>query len=252
MPIHDGVVVTAAAVAVPSPATREPVLALALHVEHDAARAPIVGGPSESVDVVTGVFTTAGGGIGTLRQTLAVTPRGVAGGGVSYDILQRLPARPGRYELRIGLRNRARGQTGSVYTFVDVPDFRRLPFAVGSAAIYVTTGSPAMADHLEDVLPAPPTARRTFTRSERAMAFMRIYQEAPTGAVETAARILDEHNRRPYGQDARLEPSAFRNGYADYVVDLPLAGLAPGEYLLTIEARTTLASERRDVRFTVR
>ena len=74
--------------------------------------------------VVTAVFNAGGRSVGTLRQTLTVTPQIGNGGVVSYDILQRLPAKPGRYELRIGLTNQTRQQAGSVYTFVDIPDTR--------------------------------------------------------------------------------------------------------------------------------
>lgn len=252
MPSHDGVSLSAHASAFAAPPTREPVLAIALHVEHDAPAGAPPAARSESVEVVTGVFTTTGRAIGTLRQTLSVTPRQIAGGPVTYDVLQRIAAKPGRYELRIGLHNPTRRQTGSVYTSIDVPDFRKARFAVGDVEIYVPPGSPAMAESLSDVLPAPPTARRVFDRGEHATAFLPVYQASPPAPVAISTRIVDEHNRQQYGQETSIDVSSFKAGRADYTADLPLVDLASGSYLLTIEAKTALNAERRDVRFSVK
>src|SRR5205823_5903388 len=143
------------------------------------------------------------------RQTLDVTPRTDAGE-ASYDVLQRLPARPGRYEVRIGVNNPARHQSGSVYTYVDVPDYANLAYAMSDIALFAPAGRTAMAETLEDVVLAPPTARREFDRGEHATAFLRLYQMVGASSpVTLSARIVDERGRTRHGQDATVAAADF-------------------------------------------
>jgi VWFA-related protein len=253
MPMHDGIAISANAMALEVPGTRAPVVAVALHVRHDANANVAATGP-ESIEVVTGVFNTEGQPVGALRQTLTVTPQAGAAG-MAYDVLQRIPAKPGRYELRIGLHNATRHQTGSVYTYVTVPDYKRLPFTLTDIAVYAPVGTPVMKEGLADVLVAPSTARREFDRHERAAAFLRIYEGAsgPPLPVALTARIVDESDRRIFDQQTAFAVADLSaNRTADYEVDLPLSELAAGAYLFTVEARTSNSSARRDLRFTVK
>jgi VWFA-related protein len=254
MPVRDGIALSAHASAFADPKTQQPVVTLSLHVQHEATPAKAAAAAeSESVEVLTEVLSMTGRIVGVLRQQLVVKPRTDATGETEYDILQRMPAKPGRYELRVGLRNDTRRQTGSVYTFVDIPDYRRSSFVAGDIELYAPPGSAAMAESVRDVLLAPPTARRTFERGEHVTAFVQFHQASPAASVAITAQVVDEHNRRQYGQDATLAPSDFKtSGRGDYIIDLPIAALQPGAYLLTIDARTPLASERRDVRFSVK
>jgi hypothetical protein len=204
---------------------------------------------------VTGVFTTSGRSIGVLRQTLSVTPVTRSPGSVGYDVLQRLPAKAGHYELRIGVQNLARHQTGSVYTFVDVPDFSGRPFVMSDISVYAPGPAPATADNLTDVLLAPATARREFDRGDRPTAFLRLYQgvAGPPASVFLNTTIVDERNRKRYGQDATLPPSSFSNGGStDYVVNLPFQDLETGTYLLTVDAKAGVFTDRRSVRFEIK
>ncbi len=257
MPARDGVTLSARASAFAFPGTGEPLIAVALHVEHAANRAasPPAATGSEQVELVTEIFTMTGRGVGVLNQTLAVKPAPGPDGGASYDLLQQLPARPGRYELRIGLHDNARHQTGSVYAFVTVPDYHKARFTLGDVELFTPSVSPAMVGNLAGVLPAPPTAVRTFTRQDRATAFVRLSQRLgrTPDRVFVSASVIDDRDRKRYGQDVSMEAASFEaTGTADYAVDLPLADLEPGAYLLRIEARPGNAAEVREVRFTVR
>lgn len=256
IPKRDGVTISANAAVFDVPATHQPVVALALHVTHEASAQPATqASQAEQVDVVTGVFSMLGRPLGALQQTLSVTPQTGTTGTVSYDVLQRIPAKPGRYELRVGLRNTARHQTGSVFVFVDVPDYRKSGLALTQVALYAPMGRPAMKDSLADVLLAPSTARREFDRRERVSAFLRVYEGAsgPLTSVTLSSRIVDESDRRKFEQQAALPAAEFQGArMADYAVDLPLAELGAGSFLLTIEARAPGFTARRDVRFTVK
>lgn len=257
LPVHTGVLLNAQVSPLPSMKTRTPVLAVTLHAEHDPSpTAPRALMPApEQVEIVTAVFNAGGRGVGTLRQTLMVTPQLGNGGVVSYDVIQRLPARPGRYELRIGVTNQTRQQTGSVYTFVDIPDYLHETFVMGEVGVYASRMRAAAAEAMNDLLPAPATARRLFGRDETATAFVRFYQGfgGPPASIFLKAQVIDERNRKRYGQEGSIPSSSFSGGAtADYMIDLPLQDLERGEYLLSIEAKAGSAERRRDVIFAVR
>jgi hypothetical protein len=252
LPVRDGISLTASATPL-AMAGGAPVLVVTVHAEQAAAQG-VQAEVSERVDVATTVFTPSGQAIGGLAQKLDVTPK-VDAGVAAFDLLQRLPTSPGRYEVRIGVTNPARHQTGSVYTFVDVPDFTNMAYAMSDVSVFAPASRPAISANLADVLLAPPTARREFDKGEHATAFLRFYQMlgAPT-PVTVSMRIVDAQDRRRFSQDATIDSAAFKsNRSADYVIDLPIADLEPGAYLLTIQAKSGfLWASRRDVRFTVR
>ena len=257
LPERNGVRLAAQFSPVADPITREPVLAVVLHVEHDEQDAiggslPVLPGQTEQVDVVTSVLAAGGRTVGTLRQTLNVKPR-IAGGAATYDVLQRLDARPGRYELRMGLTNQTRRQSGSVYAFVDIPDYRETPFAMSEIGLFSPTGATAMKEDLAELLPAPPTARRRFGRSESITAFVRVSQfsdgAAPT--VYLNVRVLDQKNRQRFGQETSLVAPQFVEHHADYVAELPLSGLEPGEYFLEVQAKSGSRTLTKNVIFRV-
>ncbi len=195
-----------------------------------------------------------GRAVGALRQTLTVTPPPGAAG-TAYDLLQRIPARPGKYELRIGVHNTTRHQAGSVQLFVDVPAFDKVSFALSDIGVYAPIGTPAMQGSLADRLLAPPTARRDFDRSERATAFLRLYErgEGFPRPVAVSARVIDDHDRQRFGREGSITAEQFgATNTADFVLELPLADLGGGTYLLTVTATAGGSSARRDVRFTIR
>jgi DNA anti-recombination protein RmuC len=83
---------------------------------------------------------------------------------------------------------------------------------------------------------------------------MRLYQPATgaASAVQMTTAIVDDHNRRRYGQQTSIDASSFSAGGSDYIVNLPLADLEPGSYLLTIDAKAGIFVERRDMKFLVK
>jgi hypothetical protein len=81
-----------------------------------------------------------------------------------------------------------------------------------------------------------------------------VYQggKDPLVPVKVSARIVDSSTRAMFGDTATLGTEQFgADRSADYRLDLPLARLADGEYLLTIEATGREKSMSRDVRFRV-
>jgi VWFA-related protein len=214
------------------------------------------GGPGETVvHVLAGAFDRHGAALAHAGQTLAVTPREAGDRQFEYQVLMRLDLRPGRYEIRAAVEDSTLGRAGSVYGYVDVPDFRQTPVTMSGVLLEATPGLVTVpADELAGLVPVTPTARRTFARADRVQAFLRIYQglarAATPGYLE--ARILDADGRLVFRQESRIVNDQFgASRAADVTLDLPVDRLDPGAYLLTLEARHGNETATRDVRFTV-
>jgi hypothetical protein len=222
------------------------------------ARQPVppgLAGKTTEVKVLTAAFGPDSRSADFVNQTIGVTWRPDASGSSRYEIVSRLTLKPGRYEVRVAL-DAAPNQRGSVYTFVDVPDFAKQPLSLSGMVLAVSPEvSSAGREAFANVLPLVPTAQREFARTDRATAFLQIYQEAsaPTRPATVRARIADSTDRILMDEAAALPAERFAATHsADYRLELPLAKLEPGEYLLTIDAAQGQNLARRGVRFTVR
>ena len=204
------------------------------------------------VKVLAAAFDRNGRSVQSETRTLAVTWRPDASGSMPYELLSQLNVKPGRYELRLAVDASA-NQRGSVYTYVDVPDFSQQPLSLSGIVLGATAGPlSAPKDALAALLPIVPTARRSFTSADRVTAFVRVYQaskKTPLPATVTA-RIVDAKDAVAFTETTTMAAERFAAGYAaDYRIELPLATLAGGPYLLTIDASAGQSSARRGVRF---
>jgi VWFA-related protein len=255
IPERHGLTLTANPLVFATPTTHDPVVILALHAQHEGSQERPTANPGPSIDIATTVFTTDGRPVGMFHQTLDVQPASSPAAPLGYDVLQRLPAKPGRYELRTAVTDTARGQSGSVYAFVDIPASSKVPFSWSDVGLSALTAKPATKDSVTDVVPALPLARRTFDRQEQVTAFIRGYRGSgvlPT-PIELVSRIVDERDRNRLEQKAAFSQANFdASQQMTYAIDLPLKTLEPGSYLLTMEAKAGKVRTTRNVRFTVR
>lgn len=155
----------------------------------------------------------------------------------------RLPA--GTYQIRVAAGNRV-NRAGNVVADVDVPDFRKGPLALSGlslasprlpAALTVRAGA-----ELTPVSGPPPTTSREFDRDETIRVSAQVYSTAkPSGseAVEITATLRAPDGRVVSTSPARAASAGLASprGYG-FSADLPLAGVAPGPYLVHVEART--------------
>jgi hypothetical protein len=234
------------------PGSTESAVAVVLEVRQPAD----VGGRSQQgpVTVVVAAFDRNGRAVQSETQTLGITWRADATGATPYEILSRLPLKPGRYEVRAALEASA-NQHGSVFTFVDVPDFSQQPLALSGIVLAASPPGPvAPKDAFAHLLPVVPTAKRRFARTDRVTVFVRVYQGG-RGAAQPATvtvKTTDVNDRVVATTVATLAADAFAPARAaDYQLDLPLDRLEPGEHLLTVEAARESLTARRSVRFSV-
>jgi VWFA-related protein len=208
----------------------------------------------EPVKVLAAAFDRNGRSAQSETKTLAVTWKPDASGSMTYELLSRLTLKPGRYELRLAV-DASVNQRGSVYTFVDVPDFAQQPLSLSGIVLGATPGPlSAPEDAFANLLPIVPTARRTFTAADRATVFVRVYEASkkPPLAATLTTRIVDTNDGVVSTETVTIAADRFKDArVADHRIELPLSTLAKGQYLLTVDTTAGEYSARRGVRFSV-
>ena len=220
-----------------------------------AANLPAGGQPNtRRVNVITTAFDANWAAKGAVKQILELTMSPPTDGEPQYEVLSRLPLRPGRYEVRVAAESG--GRTASVFLDVDVPDFAREDLSVSGLVLECTRLSRmATTNVFETLIPIVPTTIRDFAQTDRVTAFLRVYQGGKRELIAptVAARIIDSENRTVSEESASLSAADFSSARAaDYRLELPLSRLAAGEHLLTIDVAAGKRVLRRDVRFGVK
>ena len=159
----------------------------------------------------------------------------------------RISLPPGRYQIKVGARESVSGQAGSVFYDLEVPDFRKERLMVGG--LLMTTPSVQQTPSIQpdpnvskELLPAPATSRREFPRSDVLALYTEIYDNDSSRQarrVEVTVRLVSET-----GTDVIVSRDELENGTSGekpweiygYAKRIPLKELAPGRYLLRVEA----------------
>jgi len=121
---------------------------------------------------------------------------------------------------------------------ISVRDLKN-PVALGTAEVLRTRNAREFRA-LETDPQAVPVAAREFSRTERLI--IRVPAYAPDGGPRVTARLMNR-----LGQSMRelvVEPPSIPGGR--FQIDLPLAGLAPTEYLIELTASSP-AGEAKDL-----
>jgi VWFA-related protein len=161
----------------------------------------------------------------------------------------RMTLPPGRYQLRVGIRESGAGEMGTVFYDLHVPDYNQNGLAMSgllltdAAARGQFTSQPDT-DLPAGSLPAPATSRRTFRQNDTLSLFAEIYDNLPSRdprEIEVTTTLVGEDGVAPVnareslgGSDARRDS---RNSRFAVVRNIPLQGVKPGRYRLRLEAR---------------
>ena len=162
---------------------------------------------------------------------------------------------PGRYQLRIGARDPLGNKAGTVFYDVRVPDFTKDPLMMSGLLL----ASPAAPEVLtpqhdpigEKLLGAPATSRREFTQNETLTLLTELYDNMPAQQarqIEVSVRLIGEGGREAFAaRDSLSNGSAGAQNWTafSYAGHIPLKNVAPGRYLLRVEAHDrSTAGER--------
>jgi hypothetical protein len=150
----------------------------------------------------------------------------------------------------------ADGKQGSAFIEVAVPDFAKEALSLsGLTLTRAAAPSPAGKEVLADALPVVPTTVREFSKADRVTAFMRVFQggKGALASVQLVTTLVDEIQRTLVNQSDTLAAARFGTARAaDVTFELPLARLAPGQYLFTFDATIGERHASRHVRFTLK
>jgi VWFA-related protein len=209
--------------------------------------------PGQVVTLAATAFDQDGNAGGTHRQTVKLVSPPLTTN-PQFEAISRLPVKAGRYEVGVAAENA--GHTGGVFAGVDVPNFAKDPLSLSGLVIGRTPdgGLPPSAS-VADLLPLLPTTARVFAPGDRVSAFLRIYQggTAKASNVQLTTRVIDDQDKTVTDDAMTVQAEQFTpQRAADHRVDLPVARLRPGQYLLRIEAALGNRRVQREVRFTVR
>ncbi|MGH9346758.1 MAG: VWA domain-containing protein [Vicinamibacterales bacterium] len=164
-------------------------------------------------------------------------------------LMFRLNLAPGRYQLRAGAHETGSAAVGSVHYDIEVPDFNQAPLSLSGVVLTSTsaaaTPTPRPDPELDALLRAPPAVTRDFARTDTLAALFALYHDAkePVGTVDVAITVAADDGQVRFSSDLQITEDNLRkapHGYGS-IVQVPLAGLVPGEYVLRVQARSRTA-----------
>ena len=177
-------------------------------------------------------------------------------------MLNRLDLPPGKYQLRVAAHDTNGGNVGSVQYDLSVPDFQKAPFSI--SGIVLTSGLGAALptvrpdEQLKPVLPGPPISLRSFPQNDEVALFAEVYdnEASKPHKVDIVTTITTDEGRVLFKTDETRDSSDLggaRGGYG-YATRIPMKDLAPGKYVLKVEAKSRLGNgpaAARDLRIEV-
>ena len=239
LPLH----VTAATFAVPG--RREAEVIIMARME------PLIATPNlTKVALTATAIDTESKSYGTQRQTMDVTS--TAGSRIHPDLPSHLPLPPGRYMVHLAAESE--GRTGTVFVDVEVPDFAKSPLSLSGLVLQRGSATRVADKAIASLIPVAPTTVREFGTADEVTIFLRVYQggKGRVVPVRMLAKVTNERNSVASNQDTVIGVDDFGNTRsADYRVMLPVTDLAPGHYILEIEAQSGARHLKRSARFTI-
>jgi VWFA-related protein len=258
---------------------RRGAVAIALDVRQPIPDRPQGERVNITTELRTAAFSPDGIAKGVQRHTARVVVRPGATGSAQYEALSKIDLPPGRYRLRLAAYDTNAAKAGSVMLDVVVPDFLRESASVSGVILAVTPARPsAPRDLLQGLVPLVPTAQRTFRGGDRVFGFFKIYQPSSRTVLAATVRItltdrggqLRFEKTQLIGADRFVDPARpgaqvmTRTGFrdassepvaalraADVEDELPIASLAPGDYVLAVAVHVGTFSVVREIRLSI-
>jgi VWFA-related protein len=199
-----------------------------------------------ALDVVVVATDRTGQPVASARQRSTVAAGGFAADAAEVNIPSHLELPPGDYGIRVAIEDSTKGRVASVFSDLTVPRFIDDPLTLSGVNIDVAADSTAT---------PRPTTRRSFRRTDQVRAQLQIYQGTrrtePIDTVSMRVQIVDAKGVAVRDQTLPFNEQTFKDRRADCLITLPLARLAPGEYLLKLDATRGRHTSGRALRFVV-
>jgi hypothetical protein len=198
-----------------------------------------------------------------VRHVGDVTMRGSARTNLErrLHVLTRTNLQPGRYQLRIAVGTAQRG--GSVVYDLEIPDYTKKDLTMSGVVLRGSNDAEGMflpaGDPFRPLSSSAPTTVRTFENTDRVSVFAEIYDNADANphSLELKAEIRNEYGElTPILTVSRSSEDLKKNAGGTLRLDaqLPLAKLASGRYVLSVDVRSSAGGDTiaRSVPFQVR
>ena len=172
-----------------------------------------------------------------------------------FRVLTRLELPPGTYQLRVAAKATGSG-TGSVHYDLVVPDFLKDPLNISGIVVTSRTAgevpTAGVIPDLGDALPGPPTTAREFSTADELAVLAEVYDNegAQSHSVDITSTLKAEGRVQVFTNSERRsskELGGTRGGYG-YTTRIPLRDLAPGLYVLRVEAKSSLGRSEATAR----
>ncbi len=196
---------------------------------------------------VVGIATdTNGKNFSTDRNTLNLnmkpdTAKRVRATG--FRVIQSLDLQPGRYLLRVAVREGNTRKAGMVSYDLEVPEFTKAPLTMSGVALTSAMSGAAPTirpkDPIEKLLPGPLTTYREFPQIDELALFAEIYDNVKQPhKTEIVATVKSEGGQSVFENREEHDSSELAGSAGGYGFQarVPLKDLAPGLYVLRVEA----------------
>ncbi|MEP6784089.1 MAG: VWA domain-containing protein, partial [Acidobacteriota bacterium] len=168
-------------------------------------------------------------------------------GATGFRVIQSLDLAPGRYNLRMAVREANSKKSGSVTMDLDVPDFSKEALMMSDIALTSAMSGSVPTIHpkdpLEKILPGPLTTYRDFITMDEVALFAEIYDNnKQPHKVEIVGTVKAEGGQQVFQtreEHSSSELAGSAGGYG-FQARVPLKGFAPGLYVLRVEGTSQI------------
>jgi VWFA-related protein len=174
----------------------------------------------------------------------------------------RIALPPGRYQLRVGVRETGAGEMGSVFHDLQVPDYNASGVAMSGLLVTHQAARQQFSAQPDDqlppgALPAPATTRRTFSQGDVVSLFAEIYDGRSSRErrrIEMITTLVGEDGNAAFSSreslDGATADAGQRSARIPITKQIPLRDVQPGRYVFRVEARLLGGDEKPVVRET--
>jgi len=176
-----------------------------------------------------------------------------------FRVINSLDLPPGRYQLRIAAREGNSQRAGSVLYDLEVPDFSKEPLSISSIALTSASSSIAPTarpkDPLAKLLPGPLSSYREFPQGDELALFIEVYETGggPAHKVEINLTLKAEGGQTVFQTREERESAELAGSSGGYGFNarVPLKDVAPGLYVVRVEAQSRIGDRPMVSRETV-
>lgn len=178
---------------------------------------------------------------------------------LGFRVISQIDLPPGRYTLRVGARESNSRKAGSVSYDLEVPDFSKDKLLMSSVAMTSAASSVAPTartkDPLQQLLPGPLSSYREFPQADEIAIFTEVYDNSgdQPHKVDIAAQLKAEGGQTVFQIREERDSSELKGSSGGYgfAARIPLQDVAPGLYVLRVEATSRLDDRPSVARETV-